>query len=79
MYRWHKDRVRTLRQHRIFVDREWNNTWNDQIGRFRKNKGLGCPIGRHCNYCSRVGKTPQERRSDFDFDEQVKEHDMLNT
>ena len=79
MYRWPNNRARTLRVQRRYkrahgyqgVYPKGRVLYEDQLGRFRKNSGVGCPFGRGCNYCSRDVKDQHELRADVDFAEQV--------
>ena len=80
MYRRERDRASTLRKWRRFVKNRTNVDWYgedysspllDQVGRFRKNSGMGCPAGRKCYVCHDQFRPPdrQEQRSDINFEE----------
>ena len=79
MYRWHKDRARTIRAQRKWLLRNWELApvfgadFGYQRGRFRKNGWLGCPNGRECG-CGHSGKYGRQQvRADLDLAEQVEE------
>ena len=68
MYRWHKDLARYVRARKRKL--KFHDYLVEDLGRFRKGSGLGCPNGRDCGLCGFDGKTRQERRADISFAEQ---------
>ena len=83
MYRREKDRAHQFRAWKRFVELRsiglWGfrspGPWAEQVGRFRKGTGLGCPNGRKCGVCRGWVREPtrQEKKSDIDFEEYRKE------
>jgi hypothetical protein len=83
MRRWHQDRPVTLRQwwlhfHLGHDGQSTGCACDEQTGRFRKRRGMGCGRARCqlCHYEKVHGiKSHRQRAADVDFHEQLGNHE----